>query len=127
MDTTYDWEIGPIDVDQNTWYGQDKEDLENVIKCVHWKLVATDGETNTKAWVSGSVSLKDPDFDSYTEYDEVTKEQALDWVLEKLSNNEGVSVEEITDKLKEQVDQELFSKRYVITKVAPWVNKLTGR
>ena len=72
MDTTYDWEIGPIDVDQNTWYGQDKEDLENVIKCIHWKLVATDGETNTKAWVSGSVSLKDPDFDSYTEYDEVT-------------------------------------------------------
>ena len=127
MDTTYDWEIGPIDVAQNTWYGQDKEDLENVIKCIHWKLVATDGETNTKARVSGSVSLKDTDFDSYTEYDEVTKEQALNWVLEKLSNNEEVSVEEITDKLKEQVDQELFSKRYLITKIAPWVNKLTGR
>ena len=160
MEITYEWEIGPFDVavvptglpavdpDLNVsgW-------LNDVIKTIYWKLIASNEDT--EAWITGSCGLNDviileheescpkftgsehtglahemscecPRKTDFTRFNEISKKQAINWILERNAEIEGITVEEMSNKLKMQVDAELNNKRRVTTKDAPWINSLTG-
>jgi hypothetical protein len=65
---------------------------DGAIYTVHYTVSLTeDGET---AGAYGSVGLGAPDPDSFTPFSEVTKEEAVNWVLSALGPDQVVSIEE---------------------------------
>jgi hypothetical protein len=72
---TYNWIISDLVAKI-----QDGE-LSNIIKTVHWRYQATDGEHT--ADVYGSVGLKAPD-DNFKPFEEVTEADVIAWLESKL-------------------------------------------
>ena len=117
MEIEYTWEIGPMDVSDELM-GDDVTDLEDAIRAIHWKLTgATD---DTEAWIYGSAALDPVDAATWIEFENVTEEKALEWVLKAYADIEGESLEEAQARKEAQIDQLIKLKSYVTTKEAPW-------
>jgi len=75
---------------------------DGAIYTVHWTAsLEEDGET---AGTYGSIGLGDPDPDSFVPFDQLTKEEVVDWVLSALGVDQVVSIEEA---LHNQIQQKL--------------------
>ena len=59
--------------------------LEGVVNILHWQLTDSDGEHHGRCY--GAVGLSAPDADSFTGYDLITHEQAVDWVKSTLGED----------------------------------------
>jgi hypothetical protein len=76
---------------------------DGAIYTVHWTAsLEEDGET---AGTYGSIGLGDPDPDSFVPFDQLTKEEVVDWVLSALGVDQVVSIEEA---LHNQIQQKLY-------------------
>lgn len=75
---------------------------DGAVYTVHWTAsLEEDGET---ASAYGSIGLGDPDPSSFVPFDQLTKEQVVNWVLAALGVDQVVSIEEA---LHNQIQQKL--------------------
>jgi hypothetical protein len=74
MEITYTWEITAMEVILN------QDGLSKVVSNIDWRLIATvDGKPyRAEKWAKQYVSA--PDADTFTNYDELTKEQVVSWL-----------------------------------------------
>jgi hypothetical protein len=105
-------------------------ELENVIKAVHWNLVATH-TSGVTAESYGTIPVGAPNPELFTPYEEVTEELAASWVEAALEAAE-VEVEEgqprksLLTAMKESLEKEIALKvsPEVITEPLPATNKI---
>jgi len=117
MEIEYTWEIGPMDV-SNELMDEGTNDLEDAIRAIHWKFIGTTDDT--EAWIYGSAALEPVDTATWIDFENVTEEKALEWVLKAYAEAEGESLEEAQDRKEAQINQLIDLKSYVTTKEAPW-------
>lgn len=82
---TYDWQFLNCKVIQS-YNGYD-----NIIKSVDWKLMAIDGPLC--AAVEGTTVFTDPS-DNFIEFNNVTKEKMIDWVMSSISAEDMSNIEQ---------------------------------
>jgi hypothetical protein len=82
MEIIYNWEITAMEVILN------QDGLANVVNSIDWRLIATvDGEPyRAEQWAKQYVSS--PEADSFTNYEELTKEQVVGWLENILDINQ---------------------------------------
>jgi len=83
MAITYEWVIETIDT------AQSEGGMSDVAKQVHWRMNAHDDTDDLSATAYGSVGLDAPDADSFVAFDELTKDQVVAWVSDKLDMSEA--------------------------------------
>ena len=92
MEIIYTWEITAMEVILN------QDGLSNVVSNIDWRLIATvKGQPYTALhWAKQYVSA--PDADTFTAYDELTKEQVVGWLESVLD------VPQLKENLEEQIN-----------------------
>jgi hypothetical protein len=72
METNYNWTISALDckVKEGT--------LENVVNVVHWRLSASND--NFTAETYSATAMPSPSGDNFTTYNDLTKEQVVQWL-----------------------------------------------
>jgi hypothetical protein len=108
--TTYTWAFPHLEV------APSENGLSNVIKVVHWRLIATDDGLSAEAY--GSVSLSSPGPDAFTAFDGLTKETVQSWVEAALAGEDGDAVTKMQDALSAQIEKQKAPP--VVTMQAPW-------
>ncbi len=68
----YNWVISAVE------YAPTENELEKVIKAVHWRYQATEGEISVEAY--GSQAMAEPDPENYTPYEEITEAMIIEWL-----------------------------------------------
>lgn len=106
MAITYKWNVNTMDVAPSA------DGLNDVVKVIHWRLSATDGQYNADSY--STVSLETPDSENFTAFDALTEEQVIAWVESK------VDVESIKAGLQNQL--EALANPPVVVKSGPWNN-----
>lgn len=84
-------------------------EVEDVIKVVHWRLTATEGDHTAEVY--GTVGLEAPGED-FTPFEEITKEMVEDWVSDVLD------VDSIKAGLATQIAN--MVEPPIVAKPAPW-------
>ena len=92
MEIIYNWEIPAMEVTLN------QDGLSKVVNNVEWRLVATvEGESYyAQKWAKQYVNP--PDANTFTNYDELTKEQVVSWLESVLD------VPQLKENLEEQIN-----------------------
>ena len=96
MAITYTWDVNTVDV-----YPTD-EGHSNVIYNVHWRLNATDTESDAEgnpytASVYGTQVLDTSDLSNFTDFDSVTSSQVQGWVESAMGAEEVQSLKDSLD------------------------------
>lgn len=92
MSATAEWNIASLERHLANGY----------VYTAHWTVsLEEEGET---ASAYGSVGFSDPDPDSFTPYDQLTKEQVVGWVKNALGTEQVASMEE---SLANQIQQKI--------------------
>ena len=73
MTITVSWNFGPLE-------GRNKSGLSGVVETVHWRVDATDEVSGLTDWAIGTVSLPDPDPDTFTALDAADQAVRRGWV-----------------------------------------------
>lgn len=78
----------------HTWnvYSTDRVLSSGVIEMVHYEVTATEGDTSVSE--KFSTDLNAPDVTTMTDYDQVTAEQCLGWVKDRLGEDVVTDVQE---------------------------------
>jgi len=91
MAITYTWKVTGLMV-------QDEGDLEKVAVMSNFSISGTDGEYTGQ--VSYAVNLLQPDAENFTQYDDITEEQALQWTQSALGEDRVSAMEqEVADQI----------------------------
>ena len=94
------------------------EDRTDVVCTVHWKLVTTNGEYNSQ--LIGSIDVPTEVLEPFTPYDQLTKEQVLEWVQDVMGEEQVLIYQEAgLKKLNDLVNPP------VVILPLPWVNQQT--
>ena len=103
MEIIYTWEITAMEVILN------QDGLSNVVSNIDWRLIATvKGQPYTALhWAKQYVSA--PDADTFTAYDELTKEQVVSWLESVLD----------VPQLKENLDEQINLQANPVTAILP--------
>ena len=109
MAVTYAWTISAMDCKVSETV--DSTALANVVKTVHWRYMATDGDY--KAETYGAESLDTPDPSSFITYENFTKAQ-IETKLEAI-----IDMAEMRTNLTNQIA--LMKNPTDVTKEVPWV------
>ena len=77
-----------------TWnvYSTDRVLSSGVIEVVHYEVTATEGDASVRE--TFSTELDAPDVSTMTDYDQVTAEQCLGWVKDRLGEDVVAEVQE---------------------------------
>jgi hypothetical protein len=113
MTASYIWAFPHLEVKPSA------DGLSNVVSVVHWRLIASDDGYSAEAY--GSVSLSDPDPDTFTAFDDLTKADVQAWAesaLNAQSEGEVSAVDQIKASLAEQIARAKAPP--VVTMPAPW-------
>jgi hypothetical protein len=105
----YTWTFPHFDV------APSHDELVNVIKTVHWRLTAIDEDYSAEAY--GSVSLTDPDPETFIAFEGLTAEAVQGWV-ESAINGENDQVDQLKASLAAQIEKQ--KNPPVVTLAAPW-------
>jgi hypothetical protein len=73
MSVTYEWQFGVFET------APVEGELAQVVKVIHWRLVAADGDVRTSCY--GTVNLAPPDADAFVAFEDLTKS----WAIERVS------------------------------------------
>lgn len=116
MTITYTWEIGPFNLYPI------KNDLNSVIKEVHWRLTGVDYDTKYSSTIIGSEMLEEPDKASFTDFDGLTKEQVKQWILASMAKSTGKTPEEQENELLSMIESRIQNKINppTVLQSAPW-------
>lgn len=91
MAITYNWLIPQLDCVPS------QDGLTNVVQTVHWRLYAEDG--TYRGIVYGSQQFPSPDSANFIPYEDLSKDQVIEWVKESLiAENQWGNVEESLQK-----------------------------
>jgi len=91
MAITYTWKVTGLMV-------QNEGDLEKVAVMSNFSISGTDGEYTGQ--VSYAVNLLQPDAENFTQYDDITEEQALQWTQSALGEDRVSAMEqEVADQI----------------------------
>ena len=97
MENTYTWDCKSVKA-----YPL-KNELENVIFTVHWRLNATDGENHSSVY--GSIGINTEDLTNFTPYEDLTHADIISWVESAMGEEEVARLKESLDKqIEEQVN-----------------------
>ena len=88
MTNTYTWDIPQID------YAPTEDGLNKVAKVVHYRYTAVSDQVNAEgnpysSTAYGSIGLDAPESGNFTDFDSLTKEQVVSWVLAQLETDEA--------------------------------------
>lgn len=72
MAVTYDWSFSQFDT------APSKDGLTDVVVVVHWRLTAVDGVYVESSY--GTTNMPDPNPAEFTPYDQITKDQTIEWM-----------------------------------------------
>jgi hypothetical protein len=86
--TNYNWTISALDCKAK------EGTLENVVNIVHWRLSALND--NFTAETYSSTVMPSPSGDNFTAYNDLTKEQVVEW-LETILNSELIEIKNRLD------------------------------
>jgi hypothetical protein len=113
MTTTYTWSFPHLEVAPSL------DGLTNVVKTVHWRIMATEDGHSAEAY--GSVSLSDPDPDTFTAFDTLTKADVQAWV-ESALNAQSEGEVSVVDQMKTSLAEQIARAKAppVVTMPAPW-------
>jgi hypothetical protein len=108
MAITYTWEI------TNIRKANTLNDLLNVLVHVRWKKIGTD-ENGTTGEFHGATPLSAPEGESFTPYEDLTKEQVLSWI-------QAVVVGSYEQHVNGQIQKQITKKNdpWVDVENAPW-------
>lgn len=82
------WRIEKLEVSKSV-------DGKNIVTHAHWECTGTDGEFNGR--VFKMIDLDPPNFENFTEYNELTESQVVNWVHEKMGPEIVAYWEEVVD------------------------------
>ena len=89
---TYQWTISALDC------AVSKDGLTNVVETIHWRYRGTN-ENDTTAETYGAQAVGDPNPESFTPFDELTKEIVEQWL------EEIIDMEEIQSNIDNQINE----------------------
>lgn len=104
MSITYTWNVNTMDT------APSEDGLSDVVKVIHWRLSANDGNNTTDTY--STISLESPDANNFTAFANLTEAQVISWVESKLD----------VDALKAGLDVNLenLANPPIVTKQGPW-------
>jgi hypothetical protein len=91
MEIIYNWEITAMEVILN------QDGLSNVVSNIDWRLIATVADKPYTALHWAKQYVSSPNADTFTNYEELTKEQVIIW-LESI-----LDVSQLKENLEEQI------------------------
>lgn len=86
----YKWTISAMDC------AISEDGLNNVVKTVHWRYKAIDGEFEAESY--GATQVGEPNPESFTDYDNLTEADVVAWL------EESIDVEAMHGSLANQID-----------------------
>jgi hypothetical protein len=90
MAITYTWNFSQFDT------APKKDDLDDVVVVIHWRLTAVDGDYSASNY--GTVELSVPSPDDFTPFSDITFDDTVRWV------NGAMDVPAIEESLSNQID-----------------------
>ena len=105
MTTTYNWSFPAFDT------APLEDGVANVVKVVHWRLSATDGDNTAESYGTASMEPPEPVF---TAFEDLTKETVEGWVAAV------IDVDAVKATLVAQLDA--LANPVSVTRPAPWAN-----
>ena len=116
MTITYTWEIGPFNL-----YPV-KNDLNKVVKEVHWRLTGVDYNTGYSSTIIGSEMLEEPNEASFTEFDSLTQEQVKQWILASMAKSNNKTPQQQETYLLSMIESRIQNKINppTVLQSAPW-------
>lgn len=108
MSTVYNWVVGPFDT------APSQDGLTNVVKIVHWRYSAQDGEYVKDTY--GSISLDPPNAENFTPFNELTKQKVVEWLETKLD------VAKMQEDLVANIER--LKNPPIVTLQVPWVDNV---
>lgn len=105
MSNTYKWTISALEA------APLENSLQNVVKIIHWRLMATDGEHTAESY--SSLGLDAPVAEQFVAFENLTEADVISWLESKLD----------TETLKANLDQQIETLKNppIVTKPAPWL------
>ena len=108
MANTYTWDIPNIE------YAPTEGDLSKVAKTVHYRYTAVSDQVNAEgnpysATAYGSIGLDAPETDGFTDFDSLTKEQVVTWVLAKLNTDEAALQAALDQRIEHDINPPVVS------------------
>lgn len=101
---TYDWVISTMDCIVN------ENGLNNIVEGVHWRFYGNlDDEKKTGGEIFGYQKISEPNLESFTPYEELTKETVVSW-LENVIN-----VDEMKTKIELMINDKITPKKVNLT------------
>jgi len=91
------------------------ESLENVVVSYEWRRGLQDGEHYVDVY--GSLSLENPDPDNFTDFENLSKQDFINWTVAALTQE---TVDNYDASLAAQM--EMIKNPPVVTKPAPWTS-----
>lgn len=73
-----------------------EDGLTNVVKTVHWRYTASDGEQNAETY--GAQAVESPNPESFTDYDSLTEDDVVSWL------EASIDVEAMQESLSKQIE-----------------------
>jgi hypothetical protein len=96
---TYTWKIEQLDYDVSA------EGQSNVVICVHWRLVGTNGTYSGQIYNTLALPFN-PD-KSFIEYADLTQKQIIDWVEANLGSE---NIAELKQNIDAQIEAQMHPK-----------------
>jgi hypothetical protein len=90
--TTYTWSFPQFDV------AKAEDDLPDVVKTIHWRYDAVDGDFSAGAY--GSLGLEAPDPNAFVPYTQITAQWAIGCVTAQ------INLEEVNTALERQIENQ---------------------
>lgn len=106
MSINYDWKIDQMEV-----YSE-KDGYKNVIFMIHWRCNANENDYNVTTY--GSVGVELNEELEFTEYNDLTKEQIIEWVEKSLGEDQ-------INQIKSGLDTQIYN-----LKIQPVVSVVLG-
>jgi len=94
----FTWSFEKLEVSANPLQG-----LDDVILQVHWRCTGTsDDSPPLTETVYGSVVLDSPDPEEFTDFNDITKDQLIEWVVPKIGD--GATKEAVENMIGEKIE-----------------------
>jgi hypothetical protein len=113
QEINYNWNFNPLEC-YPSQSGQ-----TDVVFNVHWQLYATTGSYSASS--IGVQSVGPIGTGSFTPFEELTKEQVQEWVMNSMNSINTGSVDALYANLASQIDNQINPPTVIMP--APWVNR----
>jgi hypothetical protein len=102
MNTEIIWDITSLDCYPI------KDNLKDVVFCVHWYLTATNGDYSASAYGQQNIFTKD--ISTFIPYKDLQKDQVIGWLKESIGQEKIHEYElNLTEKIKEKQNPKIIS------------------